>query len=66
MTPQEIRGLKAGDWITFTPTIWSDPIDGQVVELRPNIRVEWDDGHVATVNTDQLHSSKFQPRVTHE
>ena len=62
MTPQEIRDLKPGSWLTFTPTIWSDPIDGQVVTSDDRgLMIEWDDGHTAPIKPDQLHSSKFQP-----
>jgi hypothetical protein len=62
MTPAEIRDLKVGSWLTFTPTIWSTPIEGVVRTDGPDgLLIEWDDGHRAPIKPDQLHSSKFQP-----
>jgi hypothetical protein len=62
MSPEEIRTLEVGQWLTFTPTIWSYPIPGQIKYITPKgyFHVEWDDGHYATIKPDQLHSSKFQ------
>jgi hypothetical protein len=66
MTPQEIRRLKPGSWLTFTPTIWSQhSIDGQVQSITPegHLSILWDDDHRAFVKPEQLHSSKFAPKV---
>jgi len=61
MSPAEIRALKVGSWLTFYSTIWSDPVDGQVVaDGHDGLMIEWDDGHTAPIKPDQLHSSKFQ------
>jgi hypothetical protein len=61
MSPEEIRTLEVGQWLTFTPTIWSQPISGQVIRVDDQgLMIEWDDGHTAPIKPDQLHSSKFQ------
>jgi hypothetical protein len=62
MTPKEIRGLEPGQWITFTPTIFSEGIDGRIEEFNPDgtFYVIWDDDHRSIMKLSQLHSSKFQ------
>jgi hypothetical protein len=61
MTPKEIRGLEPGQWLTFTPNIWADSIDGKITDIGPEtIRIEWDDGLVSVMPPANLHSSKFQ------
>jgi hypothetical protein len=62
MSPEEIRTLEVGQWLTFTPTIWSQPISGQILSVDPegHLYIVWDDEHRSLIKPDQLHSSKFQ------
>lgn len=70
MTPDAARSLQVGDWLTFTPNIWAQPIPGEIVSFRvvdlhvEGFRIEWLDGHISIMRPEDLHSSKFQPLET--
>lgn len=67
MPPAQTKLLKPGDWVRWYSHIDAH-VDGKVTSVtpagvkrrHPNIRIEWEDGHISNLRPDQLERHTFE------